>query len=108
MTDDNDLGKRIDAAREAQNPKQKPGGSSATSGALAKALGFAFAFLAAVGLGGVIGHAIDRVAGTGPWGLLIFLVFGIAAGFLNIFREARRMAEDAARSDGADEPPSGE
>ncbi len=103
MTEENDLGKRIQAAKDSEKPNKKPGASSAASGALAKALGFSFAFLAAVGIGGAIGHAIDRVAGTGPWGLLIFLVFGIVAGFLNIYREARNMAEDAARSFGADD-----
>ncbi|NBC21003.1 MAG: F0F1 ATP synthase assembly protein I [Alphaproteobacteria bacterium] len=108
MTGDDDLSKRIEAARKAQKPEEKPGTSSATSSALAKALGFSFGFLAAVGLGGLIGHTIDRLAGTGPWGLLIFLVFGIAAGFLNIFREAKKMAEDAARSQGPDEDPGGE
>ena len=32
------------------------------------------------------GHVLDGWLGTGPWLMLIGLLFGIAAGFLNLFR----------------------
>ena len=31
---------------------------------------------------------IDRLAGTSPWGLLVFLLLGFAAGVLNLIRAA--------------------
>lgn len=40
-----------------------------------------------VGLG--IGWYLDRFFGTRPWLLVIFTMFGIAAGFLNLVRIAR-------------------
>ncbi len=42
-----------------------------------------------VGLG--LGLLIDRWAGTRPWGMLVGLLLGIVAGFLNIFRTVKQM-----------------
>lgn len=38
--------------------------------------------------GALIGWLVDRVAGTTPWGLMIFLALGIIVAFRNIFRLA--------------------
>lgn len=46
-----------------------------------------------VGVG--MGLALDRWLGTSPWLLLVFLVFGFAAGMTNMLRSMR--ANDAAR-----------
>jgi len=46
----------------------------------------------AVGMG--IGWFLDRTFGTKPWCLVIFTGFGIAAGFLNVIRAARKAAAD--------------
>ncbi len=43
-------------------------------------------FVAAIVAGVLIGYFIDRFAGTSPVFLIIFLVLGAAAGFLNIVR----------------------
>lgn len=98
MTEPDDLKTRIETARKKAKPKSKEDSALSASGAAVRAMGYSFALMAAIGLGGVIGHTIDFFLGTGPWGLLIFLVFGAIAGFLNIFREAKRMAEEAARA----------
>ncbi len=37
-------------------------------------------------LGFVGGHYLDRWLGTSPWLMLVGLLLGIAAGFLNLFR----------------------
>lgn len=39
-------------------------------------------------VGAGLGLALDRWLGTKPWLMLLFIVFGVAAGFLNIYREA--------------------
>jgi ATP synthase protein I len=40
--------------------------------------------------GVAIGYFLDRAFNTNPWLTLIFLVFGVAAGFTNLFRVTRR------------------
>ena len=42
--------------------------------------------LAAIAVGGAIGYVLDRMCGTEPMMLVIFLLFGGAAGFLNVYR----------------------
>jgi ATP synthase protein I len=65
------------------------GGSPASLG---NAMGLAFRvlseFVAAVIVGAFIGWWIDRVAGTTPAFLVIFLLMGAAAGFWNVYRIA--------------------
>lgn len=45
------------------------------------------ALVAATAIGLAIGYGLDRLFGTSPWLTLTFLLFGIAAGFLNLFRD---------------------
>lgn len=47
-------------------------------------------FVAAVLVGGGLGYLIDRLFGTLPWGLIILLLAGFAAGILNMARAAGR------------------
>jgi ATP synthase protein I len=57
-----------------------------------------FGVLGSVGLhlvlgtfaGFALGHYLDRAFNTKPWLTLLFLVFGVAAGFTNLFRVMRR------------------
>ena len=49
-----------------------------------------------IGLGA--GYYADRWLGTSPWLMLVGLLFGIAAGFVNLFRSAKaaeRTLDDA-------------
>jgi ATP synthase protein I len=43
--------------------------------------------VAATAIGLAIGYGLDRVFGTSPWLTLTFTLFGIAGGFLNLFRD---------------------
>lgn len=45
-------------------------------------------FVAAVVVGALIGWQIDKWLGTTPGFLLVFLAFGTAAGFWNVYRIA--------------------
>jgi ATP synthase protein I len=47
--------------------------------------------VAATAIGLAIGYGLDRWLGTSPWLTLIFTLFGIAAGFLNLFRDVGMM-----------------
>ena len=45
--------------------------------------------------GGVgIGYYLDKWLGTQPWLLILFLFFGIAAGFRNLYRALKRMERE--------------
>ncbi|MGD1885860.1 MAG: AtpZ/AtpI family protein [Cohaesibacteraceae bacterium] len=43
-------------------------------------------FIAAIFVGGALGWFLDSVAGTGPFGLIVLLLLGFAAGVLNVMR----------------------
>ena len=112
MSED-DLKARIDKARSDYENRHRPKGRNATHGAAGAALFHAFQLVASVLVGLGIGFAIDKFAGTGPWGMLIFLVFGVIAGFRSIIRSAQIMTAEAmkqttdAGTEGSDQPPSG-
>ncbi len=38
-----------------------------------------------IGIGAIVGHYLDKKFGTEPWLLLIFLGFGVAAAFRNLY-----------------------
>ena len=69
---------------------------------LIKSLGFlsslGISMVAASFIGLAIGYHLDKWLGTSPWMTLIWLGFGIASGFRNIFiltrRALREQAED--------------
>lgn len=50
-----------------------------------------------VGFG--IGYGLDYWLDSGPWGKLIFLIIGIGAGFLNVYRDSRQLLARMARED---------
>ena len=43
----------------------------------------------AVGL--FMGYFLDRLLGTDPWLLIVFTLFGVASGFLSLFRGLKRL-----------------
>ncbi len=67
-----------------------PAGEQGTWKALGElsSIGFALVVATVVGLAG--GYWLDRWLGTAPWLMLIGLGFGIAAGFVNLFRSVKR------------------
>ena len=50
-------------------------------------LGLEFVSGVIVGLG--LGYGFDRLFNTNPWGILVFILLGAAAGFLNVYRLAK-------------------
>ena len=84
-------------ARKADRDRQAEG--TVTAGAMALRYGAELAGCIVIGL--LFGYLIDRFFGTRPWGLLIMLGFGIAAGFLSVIRAYRQLTADA-QSQGTD------
>ncbi len=85
-----DLEKRLDAARRQERPARASGaGDDGTSrSALALGLRIGLELVVAVFVGAALGWAFDNWLGTQPWGLIVFLFFGFAAGVMNVFRVA--------------------
>ena len=50
-------------------------------------------FIAGIVVGVVIGWTIDRLVGTSPWGLIVFLLLGFVAGILNVLCSVGAVAE---------------
>ncbi len=104
MNEHDDLKARIEAAKAKARPEPEQQRAHGSAGRAASALGHSFGMVIAVALGGWIGFSIDKALGTGPWALLIFLLFGMCAGFLNLIRAARQMSRDAEHEDPARAP----
>ena len=62
-----------------------------------QAMRLATEFVAGVLVGSAIGWFFDGWLGTSPWGLIVFLLLGVAAGTLNALRGAGLVQESPAR-----------
>jgi len=54
---------------------------------LARLSTIGISLVAATAIGLLIGYGLDRLLGTKPWLTMLFTLLGIAAGFLNLFRD---------------------
>jgi ATP synthase protein I len=88
---------RLGASLEARTAAAEPKDSRGRTPGFAKAVKVASEFVAGIAVGVGIGWLIDRVAGTAPWGLIIFLFLGFAAGVLNVLRSEGMVADAAYR-----------
>jgi ATP synthase protein I len=61
---------------------------AATASGYAKGFRLSSEFVAGVVVGAGIGWLIDRWLGVSPWGLIVFVLLGFAAGVLNVMRSA--------------------
>jgi len=71
-----------------------PSGERGTWKALGELSSIGLTLVISTVLGLVGGYYVDRWLGTTPWLLLIGLVLGIAAGFVNLFRSVSRAERD--------------
>jgi len=60
--------------------------SSSGPSALGRAFRMSTEFVAGVIAGGGLGWLFDRWLGTSPWGMIVFLMLGFAAGVYNVMR----------------------
>ncbi len=62
--------------------------ASAKASAFARGFRLSAELVAAVLFGAAIGWLLDRLLGISPWGMIVFLLLGFAAGVLNVVRSA--------------------
>ncbi|HEX8810275.1 MAG TPA: AtpZ/AtpI family protein, partial [Xanthobacteraceae bacterium] len=90
------LGQARDQARNAGHPSGSSGAQRATTASgYAKGFRLSSELVAGVVVGAGIGWLIDRWLGVSPWGLIVFLLLGFAAGVLNVMRSAGLIAGPA-------------
>jgi ATP synthase protein I len=69
---------------------------------LARGMRIGTEFIAAILVGAGIGYLIDLGLGTSPWGMLILLLVGFAAGILNVIRVVAEMNAASPAPPGSD------
>lgn len=85
LPDRDDFERRLNAKLEARREKEAERGPSGWSIGIRYGSEFAGGVLAGAGLG----YLADRFFGWTPWGLLVGVLFGFAAGTLNVVRAAQ-------------------
>jgi ATP synthase protein I len=88
------------ARTQAGQPSDDPGADrAATASGYARGFRLSSELVAGVVVGAGLGWLIDRLLGSSPWGLMIFLLLGFAAGVLNVMRTAGVVAGTALDGD---------
>lgn len=82
------LGEGLARHRADQPPDPRSENRGATASGYARGFRLSSELVAGVLVGAGLGWLIDRWLGVGPWGLIIFLLLGFAAGVLNVMRSA--------------------
>ena len=81
------LGERLGQQRPGR--PDKVGSAPRTDpSALARGFRLSTELVAGVLVGAFIGWALDRWLGISPWGMIVFLLLGFAAGVINVMRAA--------------------
>ena len=88
-----DLASRIASAKRERNRGANSGSEDASTdmNGMARGMRMGTEFMAAVIVGAVIGYLIDLGLGSSPWGLLIMVLMGFAAGTMNVIRVVTEM-----------------
>jgi ATP synthase protein I len=84
------LGEGLGQARERSVKPSDGAGEdrAATASGYAKGFRLSSELVAGVLVGAGLGWLIDRLLGISPWGFIVFLLLGFAAGVLNVMRSA--------------------
>jgi len=88
------LSARLKRLGERLTPTSRPSDTAPSSrpvsdpSALARGFRLSSELVAGVAVGAMLGWLLDRWLGISPWGLIVFLLAGFAAGVLNVIRAA--------------------
>jgi ATP synthase protein I len=81
------LGERLDR-KTSSRPSEESSAPRTDPSALARGFRLSTELVAGVLVGAFIGWALDRWLGISPWGMIVFLLLGFAAGVVNVIRAA--------------------
>lgn len=91
--------------RQAGRDGEKSAESNGATG-YGQAIKLSSEFIAGIAVGIGLGWFVDRLAGTSPWGLIVFLLLGFGAGVLNVLRSAGMISDAGIKSpDGRPDEP---
>jgi ATP synthase protein I len=82
------LSERLARDRAARASDGPPEDRAATASGYARGFRLSSELVAGVVVGAGLGWLIDRLFGIAPWGFIVFLLLGFAAGVLNVMRAA--------------------
>jgi ATP synthase protein I len=82
------LGEGLARQRAGETSNDASENQAATASGYAKGFRLSSELVAGVIVGAGLGWLVDRWFGITPWGLIIFLLLGFAAGVLNVMRSA--------------------
>lgn len=83
--------RQVQKQREAKSVNSRPDNDEMPSSGLGIGLRIGMELIIAVMMGVGIGWFVDRTFGTGPWGLMVFSLLGMASGILNVIRVANKL-----------------
>ena len=86
-----DLDRQLDKRRLERGHETAP--EAAPRPGFGMALRLGADFVAGVVVGAALGWGFDKVLGTSPWGLIVFFLFGFAAGIFSVLRTAGLMSK---------------
>ncbi len=84
------LGSKLEALEQKRTETRGSANQSGDKSGMGSGFRYSADFVSAVLVGCGIGYLFDRLLGTRPWGLMIFVVLGFVAGVLNLLRLAER------------------
>ena len=82
------LGERLDQHKGTSRQVEAGSSSKSDPSALARGFRLSTELVAGVLVGAFIGWALDKWLGSSPWGMIVFLLLGFAAGVVNVMRAA--------------------
>ena len=98
MRDHDDLKRRLSELDEdidhVRGKRAKEVGDRQRSSAIGYAFRLATELVVGVCFGGLIGWLLDKWLGTTPIFLLVFFIFGLVAGIMNVIRTAHQMQSE--------------
>ena len=87
------LGEQLDATA-GRPTRTDPAPPPMDSSAMARGFRLSTELVGGVFVGAVLGWFLDRTLGISPWGLIVFVLLGFAAGVLNVLRSAGLLANN--------------
>jgi ATP synthase protein I len=82
------LGQRLRPPPDPASEQSQSAPPAADASAIARGFRLSSELVAGVLVGAAIGWVLDHWLGISPWGMIVFLLLGFAAGVLNVMRAA--------------------